>query len=942
MKFITADAENPGLSREALVAKYTQALQEESIEDLQGIIESISEDKNPEMFADIKKVCIENIIRMGIQLRKNELCQDILETHEVQSGVRLEYFKSMQNYIAGIFCINKMIGTGQSYTILERERECLRKNYRMKPVYVQEYSQVKELPNDIYSILWRIYSLIVSTEIDNISCVQIIEGAGEKNEWGEQIIASAREKYLSQDAADSKYPKQTLQIYQGSILELGRDNASFPNKSGKESGVAGDGPYEKTGEDESPQEMDSNICTFDIVDCIAYIVERFLSMWSDLSAFHNEKYSLAMCCLTLLDYMPVERLSRTILGHIQRCGILDVLEQRSVDGTHQDRDTFYDKAELVLISLRKKYVQKMGSAAAIVSSRNGIVGAKRENISAGTNNMQSDPEIQEVETMLMGYLVGEAEEFEVMEILEDICFLDLQGGPLYFRVLEKGCSVGDAGIVLFCLSVLEWFSVEGIIDLLRQGNPTAQSYFLAKALYSRQVSEEEKNTMFESISTPIREFFTFPMALYLLSLSSGNTHLSFFSHFMRHREIVGKHAVLLPNGETVYTSGALFGRALEMVKKYLKKPNRMYLSCISDTNTIYAKLLNVFRYKKDYKSMLAINPFDAQSVAEYIKQTSTGLAGKTEKLSILQIYEICKKISNAFMLCFYNIDKMENLEDLRIVYTDVLGACLFFEAAKKQRKSRGKISPSVGEEYTLLKRALLVIRKRCEIYPIGHVLNEKRNSITKESSCEKSIPEKSQTPGPTQASVSENLCESKKYCFFLLYDMWRIFTTTLPVSSAVIDVLKYGAQHIEHLTHAEYDYLVKIRVKTLNKPIWENILLGCSKCDRAWVIQEGDEKTIYTRYITYLQELSEDVSLFLFDVLKEHSTIEEEEEEEIVDKMFFEEDGNIIYNFISWAPGVSLLRRKEYFDYLFEYLKKTDLQLLETVKANLRKQRFIV
>ncbi|KAI5130115.1 hypothetical protein NEPAR03_1965 [Nematocida parisii] len=889
MKFIT-QTENTTVEREEIIKRYIMALKNDSVDELLNMITLL-----PDSYSDIINMSIDNIIRISITRNNPELFE--LLKYKISDTVKIEYYTAQYKYLLSIFMINRVINNGNNQRVLIREREDLRnKYYKIKLFQVQDIT--KELSNNIYIIINYIHGLIISGDIHRVSIIRVIEEEMCRNNWSTSIIGLIKEceEYSTHSVINNELLK---------IINIAEYSTHYV-------------------------ESISNVLTYKnnellMIDCVIYSVSKFILIWDKYTEdLHNEGYSLVEGCLVLLDYIPVSRISHEIINEL-------LLNDNSILNINYDTmcNNTCIRIKPVIERLKKKFIKVIYENFDI--SKNILI-KKVTKIHKNTKNNKiliTDENILKIENILIKYLINQANENDLADVLIDQGFLDIRISPLYFRVLEKSCLSGDASITLFCLSVIKCRYIDGIIDVIQGSTPVIQSYYLSKILHFKNFTKTEKTVIFESIKNNLhKEFFTFNDAMYLLSISSGENHLNFFSYFIKPKEIISRHNIILPDGTRLFTSSSIFNRSIEIIKKYFKNPKiKMYLKSILDINPLYHKIFNIFKYKKDYKYNIVIDPFDTENITQYIKSMSMSIMSKSEKLKIIQIYEICKKISGLFIICFYNIEKMKNFDNLKIIYNDILSVYLFYEEIKKQKKSRSKILPSVVEDCFILKKAMLFIRKKCKIYPVKNLLinNKDLNSLTE-----------------LNTQCVNNNDSYAEYRYFLLYDMWRIFTGGSQVSTATIDVLRYAAECIDQLSQQEYNYLVKIRIKTLNKPIWENILFECTESERVSILKGVSEDEIYSKYITYILNISGDLSLFLFEILKDKNFITENEKDEIFDKIFFDKNGEIIYSFNCWIPGVSLLQRKEYFECLFEYLKEEDPVLLEDVKASLRKQKFIV
>ncbi|KAI5192210.1 hypothetical protein NEMIN01_1879 [Nematocida minor] len=1008
MKFTTQNESSELCTEDILKKQYYEALRNESVQELLEIVDRVPENPHKE-HREIESLAATNALRIAAQAEDAELCLHIMENYSPEDSAKLEYFKLVGNHLEAIFCINRIIKTKPvSFFLMDRERTRIRKLYHFQKIANgansgensgSQHSETEALANDVYSLLWSIFQLILTAEIEDISCIHLVnretDTAEDASSWLHMVKAWLHD---NSHPVNEQYAQNDFSISVGTPQEY-NPNIKYPLHI-----------------------SESEFIPVQVIDCIVFVLDTFSSIWTDDLFFIDEEYSLYAAYICLLDYIPVNRITKKIGKFVKNhLHLWEVSETKEHSEKETDKNNRADpkthaqwKGEYINQCIRRvtkkistwSYLKhkswnpsidlcKAKKVLAVDSTANSSMKSSdimkdsdemmdTSAVDADTtmnsirmniltkNSKTKDRDILAFESVLKGYLVEMADEYEVMSMLHHYCFLELTVSSLYFRVLEKACALKSASMVLFCLAAIKNPSVHSVADVFRKSIPIAQSYFLLSILYSKSVPMEEKKLFFIWCPSPVREFFTFSDAMYLLSILPGETHMPFFAHFIKHRYLVSKWKIISPDGQTLSTSSHLFSRSVETMRKYLKKAQIMYLPCLSEINPLYAKIASVFRHKKEYEYAMAIDPFSTQVVAEYIKSMHTSaVVSKSEKSSLSAIHETCRKAANAFILCAYNIDRMEKIEEMAPIYDELLSMLLSLEAATKQKKQKNTENKSTDyvsceSEYNELKKALLFVRKKCKLYPLGSENEDNMHQRNDRNNGNNTIEDNKNAAGCSGANDHSSLhsqeaedagagCKkydraqtkrpahcSSQYHMFLRYDLWRILGTKSALSRACTSVVKYSIQHIKHLSLVEYNYLVKIRVKHESKINWKDVLPEESSEVRVQILQEATGKNVYSKYIKYLLEESEDASLFLFEVLKENATIEKSEVDEIIDKMFFDEDGNIICNFTAWIPGISILQRREYFEYLFEHLKTTDKDLLNDVKNDLRKKGFII
>lgn len=916
MKFTTQN-ECSVLGLEEIVRnQYYEALEKNSATDLLKIAETI-EENSLEKTREIESLAVSNALRIAAQQEKTELCAYIVENYAPADSARLEYFKMAENHLQSIFCVNRMIKNNQSsFLLLDKERSEIRKKYRINYPESREHSRTEVLADDLYTAMWDMSQLIASGEIEDISLIDLSFQKEKDGLWIRDV-----ERWLSDGS------NRHSRTYTGKTL------ASFIN-----------GLYEtKKHEYEffSDGQLDGKTVSIDVVECIVLCLDLFSCTWKDDLFFIEEECSVFLMYLILLDYIPIDRITeKTELFVRNHLDLKAVSESLLKDSEYKDAGINQYIKQVVKKMIAWSWRKNSHLYRVYINER-----PSRNTLSTKIQ----DKETVYIESLLKGYLFESVDESKILAAMYQYFYLELKASSLYFHVLVKASVLESPSIALLCISVIKWFPFKETVEIFMKSTSVAQSYYLLSILYTEDVTEEDKGLLFSLCSAPVKELFTFSDAIYLLNISPYGIHMPFFGHFIKHRSLISKKKVTFPNGSTVHLSNTTFSRGAELIRKYVRNAQRIYIMPITDINPLYHKILCVFRYKKEYESALAVDPYNAQIIAEYIKHIhSVSIALKNDKASLPFIYEMCKKAANAFMLCYYNLSKIYNTSELSLIYGKLLSILLSLNISFKKIKAQKRPASSTGKrsnEYLRMKKALEYIRNLFRVHPYAAQENTEKDTarLHETNSAEDESPVSKSSTEDKREHTHRGLSFSKKYHVFLLYDLWRIYSekSSGELSPACLSVIEYSIAHISELSVEEYDYLVKIKIVHIKNPIWKNILSGKFTEERAEILGQDSIKDIYSGYTRHLLS-KEEVSLLLFDILKNNPEIEEDEIEEIIERMFFNEDGSIICTFSSWIPGLSIAQRRECFEYLFEYLKRSDTDLLAGVKADLRKKGFIV
>ncbi|KAI5190155.1 hypothetical protein NECID01_0848 [Nematocida sp. AWRm77] len=891
MNFTAENANTDQEKEDRLVEEYHVHLGAGCVEGLLDLARSIEEEKGV-LLQNIWTLSLTNALRLATAQKDYETSAEIVEyagQNNLAEG-KIEYFEETQQYVQAVSLSNHLLKK-ENLLYFQKKKAVLREKYGF-PSTILPCSKRLELDSCLYTLLWELYLLIEKETASTVSEIVVVEKAQPAPLWKESTVKWASASGCSAYAEARPFSAPTL--FSSSVFLMHARDITLKEKEA-DSALGSAVP---SANHASPAETRYAIGT---LDCIVAVADLFSSLWRTTLCYTEEPCSFYMAYITVVEYIPKDRMTENILSFCHINLSLGSVAPASAPGTPCPAARINSLVEQIC----KKIITCTWSPG---SNRNTARILRKKQEPQALKDPLLRKEQNAINQALIGYLVGDTSTAEVFDTLVEHLQAEVQLSFFYGRVLEKACLEEDPDMVLFCMSAAPQIDLSLCKDVFLSCALLSQSYFLSRVLKAEYIPPEKKQELFLDIPFPAKELFVYNDAINLLLLSSPGTHLPFFAHFIRMRTFLSTGTLHDFSGKKVCLAVSSFSRAVELIRKYLKAPEKMYLAPLTDINPVYSKVFEIFLYRKEYEAVLAIAPFNALYIAEYIKHLhAQAISIKYKKKhAIGSVYDMCRKIANLFVLCMLNLPRMSNLEALEHAYNEGLGTFLALKVlvTEKTHKLLRSI-PSAKKELWLLGQALQTIRNRYPELPRGHE--------------------------PEAKSVSAY--------GFLRYDLWRVMSLGLPSSPVVVSVLQCALVHISTLAHVEFDYLVKIRVQKITESFWAPLLSTAGTSSRACVLLHAAPKEVFSEYIQYLvNSTEEDMSLFLFSMLKVHKDISAEEVEDIIGKMFFDANDRVICTFSSWIPNLGLIKRKEYFRYFFEYLEKNNPKLLKEVKAEIRKE----
>ncbi|KAI5185002.1 hypothetical protein NEHOM01_0553 [Nematocida homosporus] len=924
MKFTTANSNVNEGPEEALRGGYWRALMTESIE---GLIEIAQQaELETTLISDqVHNLALSNAIRIALQREDYSTCAEILEMvdeNELQEA-RLEYLEQTQQSLPAIFLINQIL-QNEPQLLLLRKRAQLRAGHGLVLEEPEEDVKVERLEDDLYVVFWELFQWIRAKKIGRVAAVSLVGRERSEPAWTATVVGWAKQEKLPMNYSEPK-----IRIVTDTRSELSPSAYHNSKQVNYDSSGGLDAGLDKV--------------TLPTMECAVKVLDRFSSIWQGDLFYLAEEYSFYMAYLVILDYVAPNMLTSRIVEFVYRHLWLSKVLGGCNEYSHLEINDCLDR----VVRKLSMWAWQSGRTTAEILHK----------VRVPPPNRPHSTEQMALDGLLRGYLVAEVSGGHIFELILRNPFFDIQPNSLYFRVLEKAMAEADANIALLCIAVIKNISIARCKEIFCQCSSVAQSFFLSGLLDNPLISVADKLFFFLGIAAPVREMFTYNNAVNLLAISPKDTHLSFFAHFIRPRHLMVPNTIYNFDKKKINLSESQFIRASELIKKYLKTPQRMYLSLLNCHNPLYTRILAVFLYKKEYEAALAIRPFDCRIIAEYIKHLHAQIvSSKYEKKSSLVLsYELCKKVANLFILGMYNSQQLESVELLGSVLNEGLSVLLSLELPlKKKDYKQFKEIPNPKPTFLLMRKALSALRAQCHIYP-PYILESAYQAYARKTNQLVVYPNSgfsanlvSLSNPPTTKSEKKRRnsllnYSSTNYTWFLRYDLWRILSFNGPLTDVCVNVIYYCMRQLSSLSLVEFDYLVQLRLQRLGDQFWQVILMDTdSKSVQTKILQQTSVEQIYAQYVEYLVNLEEDVSFFLFHILKTYQDLSKDQVEDIIDKMFFDSSGKIICGFTCWIPNLSVTRRREYFDYLFAHLTQHNPKLLKEIKGELRKQGFVI
>jgi len=688
------------------------------------------------------------------------------------------------------------------------------------------------------------------------------------------------------------------------------------------------------------------------------VLSWFSRVWAGDLDDREEKYSFHDAYLALLDSLPEYKITEE-MGEFFGRHFVDGKDAGEAGVQEKGEAQIEKKRKLQRVEMkmaaymrkRPEHLKKTVETVAFPKRKEGQIGVKKEQ--------------KEIEEVLRGYLAGEEGPEDVIEVATSYPFADIEKSAVYLHAIEKAVVRKDADVVLFCVAAPYNPADPVCFKVLGQTkSPRVQSYFLASILNRPEVPLDLKKSVFLEIC-PIKEMFLYGDVINLLEMSPPETHLQFFAHFIRAKNLLQRRTLYGLDKKKRHMRFHTLVRSVEMVKRYVRAPQKAYLVPLDEIDGLYSKILDVLVHRKEYEIALAIRPFDAEVAVRYIKHLHAGAVGNRieKKSAVLSVYDACRKIAGVFSMCFCNLEKIGRIELLASVYSETLSVLLALEVPLKNKAHRLlKDMQSTEPEFRLLKRAMEVVRRRIRIWPAEtEERGEEGREVETEDKTdpgrvvarrrEQRLAMQRKKPGKRRRrnAIEKKPAKAPEYSWLLKYDLWRMAGQGGELSVFQKQVVTYALRRLEQLDTVEFSYLVQIRGARVSEEWWSAAFGERGKAcggdsEKFTVIVQSTKKALYSEYISYLVEKDseEDLSDVLFTVLKAHKEIDEKEEENVVERMFFDNKEKVVYRFGSWVPNMSIIKRRKYFEYFFKYLEKHNPRLLKEVKSELRKEGFVV
>ncbi|KAI5170821.1 hypothetical protein NEFER03_0280 [Nematocida sp. LUAm3] len=856
---------------EALKREYLCCLRAGDIEGLFDLYQKTPRDIDP-FHKDIRNLAINNSIRLCISNKEPKRAYSIICDTEEDEGIegKIEYYEEVKEYKNAVLLINRLLKK-ENDSLLIRKRERLRKLYFFSEECANEVKKTEIAEDDLFSLFWKIFHWIEDGSISRISQIEVEKkGREEERAWMDGVVS-----WIQQE--DFPVSKEYLKNSFSSSVFFSDGGFCLESPSGETERIV-----------------------LDTFSCISRVLTGFSIVWEGDFPFLDTKYSFYIAYLHLLEYLPTSYISPESLAFSCR-----YLFSSFPPAFSEAYPEFNPRSSLNSLIRRVSY--------SLWSAGKNLVfpATKSEALSTHVSLISEQKELND---LLLKYLIDHVDPLEIFLFLSKNPFFDLKASSLVFRVLEKGILFSDANIILLCAIILESVNHSALVDLFPKCSCYSLSFLLSRIMYNKSIPPSYKMDVFLRMASPVKEMFTYNQVVSLLLLAPKGTSIPFFSGFIRGRAFLLPMKIYEIDGDSIYLSGSAFSRSHELLKKYLKVPEKAYLSSFKASHPVYKKILPILLHRKEYELAAAIDPFSGKIFASYIHHLHAQATSvkPDKKHGPSMTLELCKKICSIYSFLLFNIKKINGISFLSSTFTKGLSSLLSLELTLTKKPNRIiKNISCTKNEIQLAVKALQTIRLRCS--------SDSSDSSEREASVE--------------------------YRHLICYDLWKISSFSGTLSSASISVLLYACKEIEELSLIELNYLVIIRINRINEDFWGKLNFfskNPKEETRSYIIDQKSVKKIYSEYISYLSRQNEDVSWFFFSILMRYPEIEDSLKEDLLDYMFFDENNQLITEFSSWIPNLSLFLRKEYFNYLFNYYEEKNPQFLKTLKSEIRKRGFII
>ncbi|KAI5181878.1 hypothetical protein NEOKW01_2034 [Nematocida sp. AWRm80] len=1071
MKFTAINACESSQQEDQIRSEYHRHLENRSISGLLEIAQKVSLETAP-FYKQIYALAMGNALRIATQEDDQDKAREIIEktTSAEILPFKLEHYEKTNNHLNAVFTLNRMLQT-ESLSRLIDKREYHRRMHRISLTSQLEKEEIV-LIDDVYTVIWKIYYYIIDQDISNIDTITLTTSDSsslpvwysrisqldpmhnpldhlsicnpamytKENQFNSKMCLKCYKEYtnlsilLTNPITRCTHTISTLSTEdistQTTDNDIDIDNIANNDITNDIDDVINYNVLEKT-EKKDNSKLDK--IKLAPLEAIILCVNRLINDINESSLEYNpSKHSIYSVILVLLDYIPIDRYTDAIANYSLKYLSLPVItalekknnqtkeaELEDISSTASSDTCTDNYLETKDISdLITRVHRKLMTRAWQKEKQVPII--PRREITESFQSTEAFSVEKSIVTLLQEYLADEAEEQSILEWLVNNHSSELHCSsktyPLCKLAHRKALFKNDLNTAVLVEILAGQCTLQRMLLVYKYLSPVVQSYYLLQILYLQEVPVSVKVDLFTQCKSLAREMFVYNDVINLLLISPPRTHLLFFSQTIKYKQLFSKTVLYSIDRERISLPEYSFNRSVDLINKYLNTPQRMYMNSLESSHPIYPRLIEIFKYKKEYRLALAINPFNIETIVEYIQGIDSLLRTQRldKPLSLSMVYSLCKKAANVAILVTYNLSKYQSIGRLNDIFSILLSVQLALEASLRYKTHKLlKGIPSAEKEHKGLKSALLTLRNALKTRPpylldtlyLTYIQSQrkplKRPSIKTSSNRTPDRPSSkgSNTSSPNDNSIQEESINrhpsSEEYLFYigyntsqntisedqytlrtsetddtynmlshmepvhhklareqerirwykklLLYDLWKISTLPQEYTQFHLNVIALSIHTLETLTLEQYDYLVKIRVHTIKDHFWRILLYKqVPSTRRMSILLQKIKKNIYSAYIHYLITLSGDVSLFLFNMVRKNPDLTEEDTKQVIRRMFFDQNNKIIYKFSFWVPAISVLQRREYFDYLFNYLSEHSLSLLEQVKIDLRKHGFIV
>lgn len=883
-------------------SKYARALQFEDVDALLELVEEVKGKKD--MGArEIHSLCLENALRFSEKTRSEEKCFEIISLMPRTECLpaKLEFFENRGDYRRALSILRQIEKREDTPSLVRKRRDLESK------CPLGAYEGVKR----------RVFR----ADASNMYVLLIV--LSKKIEKGDILVTDSVRLTVS------SYPSCSwLGEIEAWMIRCLPSAHLFGNDSAVKSWAG-------------PGKVPAEECVQRVLECFAGRLRTSLG--------REEKNVFLHPISVLASFLPPSRLGRSLVPFL--CFLAS---HRLAVGKSEDTQKDECKTEYAVAG-KDKYARKLLQQVGTAVFRYGPGSGRWEVQGMGEKGTDCCSRTQQLDRLFVQYLLG-ASAKKTLEYIRKNPLLGLwKPEQLHFRVLEEALRRQDPDMAVIMYAMIscaesapekeeaDRFSASHCMSAYRVAHPIAQAYLLQCALDSGSMPDQAAFFAAADLHLP-RSIFGYVQAVYLLDISPPGMHLRFFSRFFSSREISSRGIIRWSNKSGTFTRVLLnclqIKRARLALGACLRSPKKMLPATIDPDGSMTHKVIQVFLHRQAYVSALSLRPFDCKLISKCIRRYAEQAeeAVRRQKAGISRIYAKIIACSNLFVSSACNRHSLLGVEALAEVYPILLGflALLELGGKKNMHRTTKEIQPT-RDEYTGLFSALKVVRRYFCAPPCAQGLDDNSSSFRLSLGSEGSVKEL------LEKEISDNGFYRNEYEYILGYDLWMIAQRKVALKKQHIAVLSYAIARVTSLGPMEYDTLLKIRGKRIRESFWGKIFRTAPVCgaERMEVIRKETSQKMHNEYLHYLTRQQDgDLSYFMFPLLKKGTAATKKHLNEAVHKMFFTKENTVVTDFSSWVPGTGVIKRKEYFMFLFSYLEENDIYTLELVKSQLRKKGF--